>query len=112
PTPWTDGSALSAPPIVPPRLSPAGAPAEPPAPAQATLALETPDGQTPTIVRDLPALDRLVKAFSAAERAGFQVVLADEMPRRGRLAGIVIALDERPVYYIHLAHAHERCLDP
>ena len=111
PTSWTDGSAMSAPPIFAPLLSTAGAPAEPPAPAQATLALETPDGQTPTIVRDLPALDRLVKAFSAAERAGFQVVLADEMPRRGRLAGIVIALDERQVYYIPLAHEQERCLD-
>ena len=111
PTTWTDGSAMSAPPIFAPLLSTAGAPAEPPAPAQATLALETPDGQTPTIVRDLPALDRLVKAFSAAERAGFQVVLADEMPRRGRLAGIVIALDERQVYYIPLAHEQERCLD-
>ena len=111
PTTWTDGSAMSAPPIFAPLLSTAGAPAEPPAPAQATLALETPDGQTPTIVRDLPALDRLVKAFSAAECAGFQVVLADEMPRRGRLAGIVIALDERQVYYIPLAHEQERCLD-
>ena len=111
PTTWTDGSAMAAPPIFAPLLSTAGAPAEPPAPAQATLALETPDGQTPTIVRDLPALDRLVKAFSAAERAGFQVVLADEMPRRGRLAGIVIALDERQVYYIPLAHEQERCLD-
>ncbi|TMF57910.1 MAG: DNA polymerase I [Chloroflexi bacterium] len=111
PTTWTDGSAMSAPPIFAPLLSTAGAPAEPPAPAQATLALETPDGQTPTIVRDLPALDRLVKAFSAAECAGFQVVLADDMPRRGRLAGIVIALDERQVYYIPLAHEQERCLD-
>ena len=33
------------------------------------------------------------------------------MPRRGRLAGIVIALDERQVYYIPLAHEQERCLD-
>ena len=35
PTTWTDGSAMSAPPIFAPLLSTAGAPAEPPAPAQA-----------------------------------------------------------------------------
>jgi DNA polymerase-1 len=111
PTTWSDLSAMSAPPIFAPLLATAGVSAEPQAPAQATLALETPDGEAPTIVRDGPALDRLAKAFSAAERAGFQVVLADDMPRRGRLAGIVIGFDERQVHYIPLAHEQERCLD-
>src|SRR5256714_1551598 len=74
PTTWSDGSAMSAPPIFAPpareqgRLPLDGEPVRPP--AQSTLALESPPAEVVTVVREKPELDRLVAAFAAAERAG------------------------------------------
>jgi DNA polymerase I len=115
PTSWSDGRTMSAPPIFAPpareqgRLPLDGAPAR--QPAQSTLALETEPREAVTIVRQPAQLDRLVAAFAAADRAGLQVVTLDDVPRQGRIAALVIGLDEHDVYYVQLAHEQERCLE-
>jgi DNA polymerase I len=115
PTSWSDGSTMSAPPIFAPpareqgRLPLEGEPAR--QPAQSTLALETAPGEAVTIVRQPAQLDRLVAAFTAADRAGLHVVTLDDVPRQGRIAALVIGLDEHDVYYVPLAHEQERCLE-
>src|SRR5207248_235266 len=106
PTTWRDGSTMSAPPIFAPL-----APEQPREPAQSTLPLEAAPSEAVTIVRTPAELERLVKAFSGAERAGFQVVTLDEVPRRGRIAALVVGLNEHDVYYVPLAHEQERCLE-
>jgi len=50
-----------------------------------------------------------VTAFGAADRAGFQVITVDDVPRHGRIAALVVGLDQ--VFYVPLAHEHERCLE-
>jgi len=108
PTTWRDGSTMSAPPIFAPITE------QPPAlrePAQSTLSLESAPTEAVTIVRHPADLDRLVAAFAAADRAGFQVVAVDEVPRHGRIAAILVGLDEHQVFYVPLAHESERCLD-
>ena len=115
PTSWSDGSTLSAPPIFAPpareqgRLPLDGEPVRPP--AQSTLALETPPTEVVTVVRGARDLDQLVAAFSAADRAGFQVVTLDDVPRHGRIAALVVGLNEGDIYYVPLAHEQERCLE-
>jgi DNA polymerase I len=114
PTTWSDGSTMSAPPIFAPpareqgRLPLGGEPARPP--AQSTLALETPPTEVVTVVREARELDQLVTAFAAADRAGFQVVTLDDVPRHGRIAALVVGLNERDIYYLPVAHEQERCL--
>jgi DNA polymerase-1 len=105
PTTWRDGSTMSAPPIFAPITD------APQQPAQPTLALESAPAEAVTIVRQPADLDRLVNAFAAADRAGFQVVTVDDVPRHGRIAAIVIGLDEHQVFYVPLAHEQERCLE-
>ncbi|HET9847911.1 MAG TPA: DNA polymerase I [Candidatus Dormibacteraeota bacterium] len=113
PTTWRDGSTLSAPPIFAPsnqgRLPLESEPAR--QPVQSTLTLESPPTQAVNIVRDAADLDRLVAAFSRAERAGFQVITVDDVPRRGRIAAIVVGLEERDIYYVPVAHEQEHCLE-
>ena len=104
PTTWSDGSTMSAPPIFAPITD------RPQQPAQPTLALESTSAEAVTIVRQPADLDRLAAAFAGAERAGFQVVTVDDVPRHGRIAAIVIGLDQRQVFYVPLAHEQERCL--
>ncbi|HEV2014268.1 MAG TPA: DNA polymerase I [Candidatus Dormibacteraeota bacterium] len=114
PTTWTDGSKMSAPPIFAPareqgRLA---LDAEPPRqPAQATLTLEQADLESVTVIRRPAELDQLVGAFAAADRAGFQVIALDDVPRHGRIAALVVGLDERDVFYVPLAHEQEPCLE-
>src|SRR5438270_2094790 len=113
PTTWSDGSAMSAPPIFAPpareqgRLPLDGQPAEA---RQPTLALESTATESVTAIRESDALDRLIAAFAAAERAGFQVVTLDDVPRHGRIAALVVGLNEREIFYVPLAHEEERCL--
>src|SRR5205807_3115098 len=64
-----------------------------------------------TIVRQPAELERMVTAFAAADRAGFQVVTVDDVPRHGRIAALVVGLDEHQVFYVPLAHEQERCLE-
>lgn len=115
PTTWSDASTMSAPPIFAPpareqgRLPLDGEPVR--QPAQSTLALETPPGEVVTVVRETPDLDRLIAAFAAADRVGFQVVTLDDVPRHGRIAALVVGLNERDVYYVPVAHEQERCLE-
>jgi DNA polymerase-1 len=112
PTTWRDTSTMSAPPIFAPEASRQQSLLdEVRQPAQSTLALETAPTEAVTIVRDLPNLDRVVKAFAAADRAGLQVVTLDDVPRRGRIAALVIGLDEHEVFYLPVAHQQERCLE-
>src|SRR2546421_1069924 len=106
PTTWRDGSTMSAPPIFAPL-----APEQPREPAQSTLPLEAAPSEAVTIVRTPADLEGLVNAFAGAERAGFQVVSLDEVPRRGRIAALVVGLNEHDVYYVPLAHEQERCLE-
>ncbi|TMG31738.1 MAG: DNA polymerase I [Chloroflexi bacterium] len=80
-------------------------------PAQPTLALESGPAEAVTIVRQPAELERLVTAFAAADRAGFQVVTVDDVPRHGRIAALVVGLDEHQVFYVPLAHEQERCLE-
>src|ERR1700736_5808378 len=114
PTTWSDGSTMSAPPIfAPPAREQVRLPldAEPPRqPAQSTLTLESADIESVPVVRRPAELDRLVAAFSAADRAGFQVLTLDEVPRHGRIAALVVGLDEHDVYYVPLANEQEPCL--
>jgi DNA polymerase-1 len=111
PTTWRDGSTMSAPPIFAPLDSRRPPAEETRQPAQSTLALETAPAEAVTIVRGEADLGRLVAAFSGAERAGFQLVTVDDVPRRGRIAAIVVGLDEHQVFYVPLAHEQERCLE-
>ncbi|TMD82380.1 MAG: DNA polymerase I [Chloroflexi bacterium] len=114
PTTWRDGSTMSAPPIfAPPAREQGRLPLdEARPPAQSTLALESAPSEAVTIVREPGELARLVAAFAAADRPGFQVITLDDVPRRGRVAALVIGLDEHAIYYLPLAHEQERCLDP
>jgi DNA polymerase-1 len=105
PDSWRDGSAMSAPPILAP------APAGNGRPAQETLAFESTPGEAVTVVGQPAELERVVAAVEAAERVGFQVVTLDETPRRGRIAALVIGLDEHQVFYIPVAHEQEPCLE-
>jgi DNA polymerase I len=115
PTTWTDGSTMSAPPIfAPPAREQGRLPldAEPARqPAQSTLTLESANVESVTVVRRPAELDRLVAAFAAADRVGFQVVTLDDVPRHGRIAALVAGLDEHDVYYVPLAHEQEPCLE-
>jgi DNA polymerase-1 len=105
PNSWRDGSAMSAPPILAP------APAGSAHPAQTTLPLESGPAEAVTIVRDDAALGRAVAAFAGAELAGLQVVMLDDTPRRGRIAALVLGIDEHQVFYVPVAHEQERCLE-
>jgi len=104
PTTWSDGSTMSAPPIFAPpareqgRLPLDGEPVR--QPSQSTLALETPSSEVVTVVREPAELERLVAAFATADRVGFQVVTLDDVPRHGRIAALVVGLNEQ-----------ERCLE-
>ena len=115
PTTWSDGSTMSAPPIFAPpareqgRLPLDGEPAR--QPAQSTLALETAPAEVVTVVRETAELDRLIAAFAAANRVGFQVVTLDDVPRHGRIAALVVGLDEGEIFYVPVAHEEERCLE-
>ncbi|HEY4845765.1 MAG TPA: DNA polymerase I [Candidatus Dormibacteraeota bacterium] len=115
PTTWSDGSTMSAPPIfAPPARQQGRLPldAEPARqPAQSTLALETPSALAVTVVRRPVELDRLVAAFNASDRVAFQVITLDDVPRHGRIAALVIGLDERDIYYVPLNHEQEPCLE-
>src|SRR6266566_4802209 len=114
PQTWTDGSAMSAPPIFAPpardqgRLPLDGQPAEA---RQPTLALESTASESVTVIRESDDLEHLIAAFAAAERAGFQVVTLDDVPRHGRIAALVVGLNEREIFYVPLAHEEERCLE-
>ncbi len=115
PTTWTDGSAMSAPPIFAPpareqgRLTLDAEPAR--QPAQSTLALESAPSEAVTVVRQAADLERLIAAFAAADRAGFQVVTLDDVPRHGRIAALVVGLNEHEIFYVPVAHEQERCLE-
>ena len=120
PTTWTDGSAMSAPPIFAPpprdqgRLALDAGPArqEPSRPpTQSTLPLESAPRESVTVVRQVAELERLVTAFASADRAGFQVITLDDVPRHGRIAAFVVGLGERDVFYVPVAHEQERCLE-
>src|SRR5947207_5174180 len=114
PTTWTDGSAMSAPPIFAPpareqgKLPLDGQPAEA---RQPTLALESTATESVTVIRETGDLENLFAAFSSAERAGFQVVTLDDVPRHGRIAALVGGLNEREIFYVPLAHEEERCVE-
>src|SRR5256884_276834 len=114
PQTWTDGSAMSAPPIFAPpareqgRLPLDGQPAEA---RQPTLALESTATESVTVIRESDDLDRLIAAFAAAERAGFQVVTLNDVPRHGRIAALVVGFNEREIFYVPLAHEEEHCLE-
>jgi DNA polymerase-1 len=115
PTSWSDGSTMSAPPIFAPpareqgRLALDSEPAR--QPAQSTLTLESAATDVVTVIREAADLDRLVTAFARAERAGFQVVALDDVPRHGRIAALVVGLNEHEVFYVPVAHEQERCLE-
>ncbi len=115
PTTWSDGSTMSAPPIFAPpareqgRLPLDGEPVR--QPSQSTLALETPSSEVVTVVREPAELERLVAAFATADRVGFQVVTLDDVPRHGRIAALVVGLNERDIFYVPVAHEQERCLE-
>src|SRR3989454_1634985 len=115
PTTGTDGSTMSAPPIFAPpareqgRLPLDGEPVR--QPSQSTLALETPSSEVVTVVREPAELERLVAAFATADRVGFQVVTLDDVPRHGRIAALVVGLNERDIFYLPVAHEPERCLE-
>jgi len=114
PTTWTDGSAMSAPPIfAPPARDQGRLPldSQPPEARQPTLALESTATESVTVIRETGDLENLVAAFSTAERAGFQVVTLDDVPRHGRIAALVVGLNEREIFYVPLAHEEERCLE-
>src|SRR6202165_1876316 len=115
PDTWTDGSAMSAPPIFAPPAKEQGRlplDAEPlRQPAQSTLALESAPSEAITVVREAADLERVVAAFARADRAGFQVVTLDDVPRRGRIAALVVGLNEHEIFYLPVAHEQERCLE-
>ncbi len=115
PTTWSDGSTMSAPPIFAPpareqgRLALDAEPVRPP--TQSTLPLESAPREAVTVVRQAAELERLMTAFAAADHAGFQVITLDDVPRHGRIAALVIGLNERDVFYVPVAHVQERCLE-
>ncbi len=117
PNTWTDGSAMSAPPIFAPlardqgRLPLEATPAPATQPTQPTLALESTETDV-TVIRERADLDKLIAAFASADRAGFQVVTVDEIPRHGRIAALIVGLNERDIFYVPVAHEEERCLEP
>ena len=111
PTTWSDGSAMSAPPIFAPPLREQGRLPLDAQPAQSTLALESAPTENVTVVRETADLDRLIAAFAAADRAGFQVITLDDVPRHGRIAALVVGLNEHDIFYVPLAHEEERCLE-
>ena len=114
PTTWRDGSTMSAPPIFAPAAKEQGSlPLETPdqrQPSQPTLQLEAAPMQAVSIIRDPAELERLATAFANAQRAGLQVVTIDDVPRRGRVAALVVGLSQEQVFYVPLAHEQERCL--
>src|SRR5207302_9501870 len=97
PITWTDGSTMSAPPIfAPPDRQQGRLPIDAESarqPAQSTLTLESAPTEVVTVIRQTADLDRLVAAFASADRAGFQVVTLDDVPRHGRIAALVVGLD-------------------
>jgi DNA polymerase-1 len=105
---------MSAPPIFAPpardqgRLPLDGHPAEA---TQPTLALESTATESVTVIRQTADLENLVAAFASADRAGFQVVTLDDVPRHGRIAALVVGLNEHDVFYVPLAHEQESCLE-
>jgi DNA polymerase I len=107
PLSWRDGSTMSAPPIFAPLLETA---AEPSPPSQPTLALEATPAEAVTIVRTDADLDRVLTTAGRAAQIGLQVVTVDDVPRRGRIAAIVLGIDQHDVLYVPLAHQEERCL--
>ena len=115
PTTWSDGSAMSAPPIFAPpdreqgRLALDAEPVRPP--TQSTLPLESAPRESVTVVRQAAELERLIAAFAAADRAGFQVITLDDVPRHGRIAALVVGLNEHDIFYVPVAHEQERCLE-
>src|SRR5256885_2028512 len=120
PPPGTGGGGLPAPPIFAPpprdqgRLALDAGPArqEPSRPpTQSTLPLESAPRESVTVVRQVAELERLVTAFASADRAGFQVITLDDVPRHGRIAAFVVGLGERNVFYVPVAHEQERCLE-
>src|SRR2546427_523503 len=114
PQTWADGSAMSAPPIFAPpardqgRLPLDGQPAEA---TQPTLPLESTATESVTVIRETVDLEKLIAAFASADRAGFQVITLDDVPRRGRIAALVVGLNEHEIYYVPVAHEQERCLE-
>jgi DNA polymerase-1 len=56
-------------------------------------------------------LEKLIAAFAATDRAGFQVITLDDVPRHGRIAALIVGLNEHDIYYIPVAHEQERCLE-
>src|SRR3989475_854714 len=68
-----------------------------------------------TIVLDVAGvtldLEQLIAAFAPADRAGFQLITLDDVPRRGRIAALVVGLNEHEIYYVPVAHEQERCLE-
>src|SRR2546421_11725609 len=114
PTTWTDGSAMSAPPIfAPPARDQGRLPldAQPAEATQPTLALESTATESVTVIRETADLEKLTAAFASADRAGLQVVTLDDVPRHGRIAALVVGLNERDVFYVPVAHEQESCLE-
>src|SRR5438270_1576687 len=107
PTTWRDTSAMSAPPIFAPLGN--GSAREP---TQSTLPLESPSSSpgAVTIVRSEADLDRAIRAMAGAEVAGLQIVTVDEVPRHGRIAALVVGLDQRQIRYVPVVHEQEACL--
>ncbi len=103
PASWRDGSAMAAPPIL-------AQPAVSASPAQGMLPLPSTQQAETTIIRGMAELEALVRRVAAAERIGFQVVLQDEVARRGRIAALVVAFDQNQVVYIPVAHDQEPVL--
>jgi len=111
PQTWTDGSAMSSPPIfAPPARDQGRLPLDVPA-TQPTLALESTATESVTVIRETADLEKLIAAFAAADHAGFQVITLDDVPRRGRIAALVVGLNEQEINYIPVAHEQERCLE-
>jgi DNA polymerase-1 len=114
PNTWTDGSAMSAPPIfAPPARDQGRLPldGQPPEATQPTLALESAPSESVTVIRETGDLEKLIAAFAAADRAGFQVVTLDDVPRHGRIAALVVGLNEHDIFYLPVSHEQERCLE-
>ncbi|TME45814.1 MAG: DNA polymerase I [Chloroflexi bacterium] len=49
-------------------------------------------------------------AIAGAAVAGLQIVTVDEVPRHGRIAALVVGLDQRQVWYVPVVHEQEACL--
>ncbi|MDQ6711852.1 MAG: DNA polymerase I, partial [Candidatus Dormibacteraeota bacterium] len=111
PNTWTDGSAMSAPPIFAPPAREQGRLALDSPPAQPTLALESAPTENVTVIRETGDLENLLAAFAGADRAGFQVITLDDVPRHGRIAALVVGLNEHEIFYVPVAHEQESCLE-